>query len=301
MNNQLSQKWQNKINDFIKQSAATDQLYANFASANDSSVKHTTRTAHAVVNISSAHIINFCNRSRMNQYPAYLNCYDLGKKRVRLGDDPPTENWEVREIVDKALETLHHYEINKIYFMAAELNGTGVRFYGDICLVLKDISDETIILDRNSYELIREPLRSIIEKPELSDQDKHEQRCQKAFELAGEWGNNLGEMASVKILTTSGERDRRLTAGQISTRILDDEDYIEVLKTDSFSAHDLECVRLSALDVALENYIFQCIGTVSPPEFVEYIWLRQRQKCREALIMHQVPVTVVVTEGRTKS
>ena len=51
----------------------------------------------------------------------------------------------------------------------------------------------------------------------------------------------------------SGER--RLTTGQISEAVLDDEDYIEVLKIGSFDVGALQEARVSAADAAAEAQV----------------------------------------------
>jgi hypothetical protein len=47
-----------------------------------------------------------------------------------------------------------------ISFGAIETSGTGIRFYGDMCLVLKPPPDmdQFLLIDRNSYDVTRNPI-----------------------------------------------------------------------------------------------------------------------------------------------
>jgi hypothetical protein len=72
--------------------------------------------------------------------------------------------------------------------------------------------------------------------------------------LAGSFKDDLKTMGAIKVLTTTGARDRRLSTGQISNCVLDDEDYIEILKIGSFNLDGVEEARLSAAEAALEGH-----------------------------------------------
>ena len=103
--------------------------------------------ARVVANISNVHIPSFCKTF-------YQNGYTLNK--LRVGAAP--ENRTRRERLDVAISKVADCAQDKIYYAALELNGAGVRFYGDICLVLKDSKRVRLVLDRNSYDLLRSPL-----------------------------------------------------------------------------------------------------------------------------------------------
>src|SRR4029079_16002742 len=77
-------------------------------------------------------------------------------EKVRLGDSMPVPT---RLGVDEALAKLTAGPKESIYFGAVELNGTGVRFYGDLCLILapQNVPQTTVILESNSYDLVRPP------------------------------------------------------------------------------------------------------------------------------------------------
>jgi hypothetical protein len=108
-------------------------------------------------------------------------------------------------------------------------------------------------------------------------------------------------MGAIKVVGADGERERRLTTGQISERLLDDEDYMEVLKVGSFSTSDLEAARLALADVATEDYIEReyANGHLAP-DHVALLWAHQRRKAISALRKAEVPTNVVRTSGRVK-
>jgi hypothetical protein len=218
----------------------------------DSRSREADAGAHAVVNIACTHIPAFAT----DQGPTpYKNYYDLGK----AGPSRVGEQLQTRQIVDQSLP-LGRVRPQDVYYAAAEVNGSGIRFYGDICLVLKDssVASHTVILDRNSYDLVRLPLRTAIDAAPNPD----EKRREVAKELSGNWHADLADMCCVKMLDSFDRRRRRLTTGEISTGALCDEDCIEVLwvrsqrdRLQSFGPSDILEVRLNAADVAAEERI----------------------------------------------
>jgi hypothetical protein len=140
-----------------------------------------------VVNLSSVHVPAFCEASRNKELKPYKNAYDLGKYQV---GDPPTktnEKVKARALVDAALPLGGMASAKDVYFGAVELNGPGIRFYGDICLVLRRnaLDPDTVVLDRNSYDLIRAPIRNIVDQ---NAQSKRPQaRKDEALKLCGAW------------------------------------------------------------------------------------------------------------------
>jgi len=251
--------------------------------------------ARMVVNISSAHVPGFCAASRDDDPHAYKNAYDLGK--YRLGDSPPPALLPARVIVDRALP-IAPLTAERIYFGALELNGTGIRFYGDICLVLArgKVDGETVILDRNSYDLIRSPIREIIDGTANPDQTRKEQ----AWRMRGLWKKDLGSMASHKVLSMLGVRSRRCTTGQISEALRDDEDYIEILRDGSFNAKDLQEARISAPEAGRDAFTADRLSSGPAPRMEVLLWRERRRKAEEELRLTEVPVSVVTTSGRVK-
>ena len=253
--------------------------------------------ARMVVNIASVHVPAFCNASRIKDPKPYKNGYDL--KNYRIGDSPADEKLKCREIVDRALPLDEGVGADNVYFGAVELNGTGIRFYGDLCFVIKrdDLDDKTVVLDRNSYDLIRAPIRDAINsKPEDA---RDQARKDEAWKLRGSWGD-IGEMTALKALQVLGPRTRRYTTGQISEVVRDDEDYFEVLKIESFGTDNLQEARLSAAEAAHDALTADRARSHPRPRLEALMACNRRRRAEEELRRMGVPVRVVTTSGRTK-
>lgn len=246
-----------------------------------------------VVNISCAHVPSFCDETADGAAHPYKNVYDL--QRLGLGKGPSA----TRRRVDAALPVLAGKTPEDMYFGAVELTGTGIRFYGDICLVLKptEVAEDTLLLETNSYDLEREPLVSAISR----SQDPAAKRRSFALAMSGRWGNDRASMAVAKAFQVLGERSRRFTFGQIAEAVRDDEDYIEVVRTSTFEADDLEEARLQPEDVAVETRITERLRSGPTPSLAEIQWRQDRRRAEAALRAQGVPVRVVTTPGRTKT
>jgi hypothetical protein len=308
-------KWQRKADRAVERLTGEYHSLRQFAKANlaaiegalegkgpDASTPDPRAGARAVVNLASVHVPNFCERSRNGMAPAYLNSYDLKKTQVRVGSDPPGDHWKTREIVDHALAPLHKHLMNEVYYAAAELNGAGIRFYGDICLVLKpsEIAADIAVLDRNSYDVLRAPFRDAVER--FTGQARRQ--AARSFILAalsGSFANDLKTMGAVKVLITTGERDRRFSTGQISGGLLDDEDYMEILKIGSFNTSGVEVARISAGEAALEGHVEQRLQSNPPAPHWARLWLTERRAAARALADAGIDVTVIAAPGRVKS
>jgi hypothetical protein len=264
----------------------------------DSQTREENAGAHVVVNIACAHIPAFTTPGEPTPYKNY---YDLGKAAgSRVGDQLTR-----REIVDQSLP-LDAAKPEDVYYAAAEFNGSGIRFYGDVCLVLKDssVAPDTVILNRNSYDLMRLPLRNNID----AAPDPDAKRRETAQELSGLWGSDLADMCCEKMLDSFDRRRRRLTTGEISTGLLSEEDYIEVLWVRrspgyprSFGPDDVLEARLSAADVAAEERIVERSRSGPPPAVHELVWLHRRREAERALKRARVRISVVTTAGRTRT
>jgi len=255
--------------------------------------------ARAVVNISSAHVPAFCEASRkkdLKRYKPYKNGYDLG--RYHVGTGLPEQEPSSRETVDAALP-LERTDARDIYFSAIELTGAGIRFYGDVCLVLdpSTIKFETVVLDRNSFDLISSPIREIVDA-KLESQ-RPQTRKNEAAKLAGRW-TDLGSMAALKVLQVLGPRTRRYTIGQIAEVVRHDEDYMEVLKEGTFGAAGLQEARISAADAAHDALTGDRTSTGPTPRLESLVWRHRRRVAEEELGREGVTVRVVTSSGRTR-
>jgi hypothetical protein len=251
---------------------------------------HPTSGARMVVNLSSAHIPAFCNAVKRNDLRPYKNCYDL----ARLGGRRVSKD---RRLVDQALPVS---DMTKVYFGAVELNGAGIRLYGDMCLVLKNdaTDDATCVLDRNSFELLRSPVAD--EFAGRSPADAVTARQRKLQFWSGLWTKDLGFIAAMKVLRSVGARDRRWTVGQISQAVREDEDYIEVLRMESFGPADLQEARLSSADAAHDALVGNRLLRGPIPRLESLIWRSRRIRAERALRVAGVVVRIVTAAGRTR-
>lgn len=250
--------------------------------------------AKVVFNISSAHIPAFVEASLSGQDPPpYKNGYDT--HRLRIGAEPAERSR--REKMDYALSSVAGCRREQIYYAAVELNGTGVRFYGDICLVLAQSDAETAILDRNSYDLLRPPLASA---GSYKDTDDEELRLA-ALRIAGEWGTDLASIAAIKILALMPATGRRITTGEVSDGLLRDEDYVEVLRVGSFAAGHLNEARITAADAAREAHVLERERHGPLPGAAANAWAQQRHAAEIALARAGVEVRTITESGRVKS
>jgi hypothetical protein len=261
--------------------------------------------ARIVFNISCTHLPAFCDASQANDPKPYKNAYDLNTQSTN------------RLAVDRAIEraTKPAVRAKDIYFAAVETSGAGIRFYGDLCLVLEHQPSmessrdakrsgiavsyrDVLILNKNSYDLIREPVIT-----RIAGKKRTSFEVGAANELRswlGSWSRDLREMATLKVLDYLPAAARRWTTGQVAESLLDDEDYIEVLYPKSFAMTDLLEVRGTAADAAAEADIANREWTGECPLWQELEWRQQRREARRALARHGIRYRVVTTRGRIK-
>lgn len=174
------------------------------------------------------------------------------------------------------------------YFAAVALGGTGIRFYGEYCMVLRPewVRKSTQVFDRNSYDLVHSPLSSV------SDEDGL------VSSLRGEWATDLVDMLKLKILPILRGVYRLTTAGAISDAVLHDEDFVEVHHRGSFLPDDVEEIRLSPEDEVVQSRIAQRYSQGILPTAEELLWSSRRAVVTEELQRHKVASRVVVSSGR---
>jgi len=262
----------------------------------DSAERAADAGAHAVANVAAEHVPAFVSASRRREPNPYKNGYDLGKYRV--GDAlPEEEQRKTREIVDLALPVSPP---NEIYFCAVELNGAGIRFYGDLCLVLKAsaVPPDTCVLDRNSYDLSRAPISNMTKA--LPALQGHQRRVAVAAAWSGSYARDLADMVAVRTFMFRPPVPRRLTLGQVGEVLLEDEDYMEVLLRRSFSAYDLLEVRTNATDAAADAAISDRLRRGPFPRIEEVGWRRARRRAERALRSVNLRTRIVASLGRIK-
>ena len=273
------ESWTSRFNKWIREQSRTDP----FAEANSAAVDVIARRRdlglRMAINVPAHGLLLFLRDAR------YKNAYE------RVSDAGDTAGPSAtRRKVDGALFPAP-LEPREHYFGAAMLGGTGVRYYGDYCIVLKEdpaiIPDETQVLDRNSYDMVFapldgcEPLFAIVER------------------LRGKWSTDLLAIAKMKILPALGISPRLATAGVASETLLHDESFIEVHKHGSFTPSDVHEVREGAADAAVEADIMGRRQRGQPPSVEEMIWVHRRHRADRALASLGVRARIVVTAGRT--
>ena len=246
--------------------------------------------ARAVANIPAVHVPAFCKEG-------YKNAYDLeAEQRIRLGNKAPTPS-PLRKLVDDVLSKIVAVEGKKIYFLAVEVNGTGIRFYGDICLVLAKgrIAANAVVLTCNSYDLARAPLMPPGASPSQAVM------TDAARTIWGRWKRDLANMCVLKVFDLRPDALRRFTTGQVSETILQDEDYLEVLRVGAFKTSALQEARVSVADAALETRIGEQLRGGPCPNLAELQWRKHRKAALKALGEAGIATRVVTTAGRVRA
>ena len=258
----------------------------------DSGSKHPRAGVRIVYNLSAAHV------GAVLEF-GYKNCYALevaGKNAV--GERQERKVSAKRRAIDAAIAAVASPtappDPSALHYGALELNGTGVRYYGDMCLVLRAqcADEDTLVLYRNSYDLERPPIG-----PRIAG-DAGKRRIE-AEQLAGRW-LNLPDMAICKILDGAPAPPRLMTGGMISAALLADEDFMEVPRVKSFGAADIAEMRTSASDVAAEARIADRLARGPTPSLAELLWRDRRREAERAAAKSNIPVRVVTTPGRVR-
>jgi hypothetical protein len=268
----------------------------------DSNKKVPQSGMRVVCNISSAHIASVLTGEDRKDPKPYKNRYDLAapsKEPQSLGDAVATPQ-SLREKIDSVLADLAGTSDGKeFYYTAIELNGTGIRYFGDLCMVLKpEMTDaNTLVLFKNSYDLSRSPLREEVFVDGSLDMTK---AIEKAKELQGVWPDDVMDMAACKVLDGADPTKRRITTGMVSAGVLLDEDYLEVVRLKSFGASSLEEIRVSSQDVAVEGRIADRQRSGPIPSYAELQWRHRRRGAERIGAEMGVPTRVVATAGRTR-
>jgi len=265
----------------------------------DASEAHPSAGARITFNMSSVHVPGFCEATKDRRANAYKNCYDLAAESVTSGNDKHVS--ARRKLVDESLPLPKGASVAETYFGAVDVNGSGVRFYGDVCLVLqRDYAATCVVLDRNSYELVRSPVKEQVARTGKLKQDAARHAIARSW--SGSWEDDLRHIVAAKALTTLPLVARRWSTGHISQAICSDEDYIEVLKGGSFNAHDLQEARLSAHDISEDALTAARLASRRPvPRLESMLWSRRRAVAETALRSLGVPVRIIGHHGRIKT
>ncbi|MEU1972326.1 hypothetical protein ABZ477_11755 [Microbacterium sp. NPDC019599] len=227
----------------------------------------------------------------------YLNAYDLeADPAATVGERPPTRRERIdRAVADVATDRHPARETVRpedLYYGAVEVNGAGMRYYGDISLVLPAPADDQLVLYRNSYDLLRPPIADRIEAgASLADQ---------AELIAGTWAQ-LCDMVVAKLRDSSApHRGRLLTTAVVSSAVLADEDYLEVPRQGPFTAVDVMQARTAVGDVAIDGMIAERATRGPAPSLEELVWRSARRRAATALALNGIDFVSVAHEGRQR-
>ncbi len=238
-----------------------------------------------VVNIGAHAFLNLLPNGR------YLNLYErpvIGGQRK--GPSPQ------RVEVDTALGLLPS---DHVYFGAVALGGAGVRYYGEYCMVLKlnQIDPDPQLFDRDSYDILIEPISS------LADRDSLVKR------LSGKWKEDVQAMVVMKVLPELVHQRRLVTAGTVADVVLKDQEFIEVHlrptqdnlalgESRSFGPSDVEEVRESPDEVSVAALLYEREAQGHRLTEVEHEWLLQRESIAHLLAKAGLSPRVVSQHGR---
>jgi hypothetical protein len=174
------------------------------------------------------------------------------------------------------------------FYGAAAMGGTGIRFYGEYCMVLRpeQVHPKTQIFDRNSYDLLFPPLDTAPDPVPIVDT------------LRGVWDEDAVEMLVLKVLPTLEQSERLITLGTVSDAILHDEDFLELHKQGSFGPLDLEEIRETPEDQAIDSHIADYLEQGGLPTLEEFVWVARRRRVAEELRRRNIRTRVVSSSGR---
>jgi len=236
-------------------------------------MEHAESGLRVVINISAHALLSFLAERR------YRNLYEspvIGGVRRQVSPE--------RQRVDTLLDLAPP---DQFYFGAVALGGTGVRFYGEYCMVLhsSEIDAQTQVFDRDSYDLLLPP---------LSDQPSD---ASIVTMLRGVWGDVV-DMLTLKLLPDLRGSTRLLTTGTVSEMILRDQEFVEVHKKGAITPDSIEELRQSPDEVAIEARIAARSAAGFPPTAMELRWLHRREEVVRALERSRLPYRIVTLHGR---
>jgi hypothetical protein len=236
-------------------------------------MEHAESGLRVVINISARALLSFLAEGR------YRNLYES-----------PVIGGMRREVSPERIrvDTLLGFDRpEQFYFGAVALGGTGVRFYGEYCMVLRPsaIHDGTQVLDRDSYDLLLPPLAS--QPPDVSVVDM----------LRGTWAEVV-DVLTLKLLPELRGSRRLVTTGTVSELILRDQEFVEVHKRGPIAPDAIEELRQSPDEVAIEARIAARSAAGFPPTAVELQWLERREEVVRALEAAGLPYRIVTLHGR---
>lgn len=205
----------------------------------------------------------------------YRNVYD----NARIGGRAPEDKYRVRVDTHLGLGT-------GTYFAAVSIGGSGVRYFGEYCMVLCDdvVDDATQLLDRDSFDTLYPPLDKL-----SADQVKGM--------LLGTWAN-IDDMILMRVLPRIGHDLQVVTSGTIIELALTDQEYIEIHLTTSFRTKQVAQVLESPESTATEGRILERNRRGLSNSMHEHQWARRKAELASELDRLKITQRVVTQHGR---
>lgn len=281
----LSDDWPRRLARVIAARSSTEGR--DFALANAVRIRrHLTldQSLRVVFNLGGHALLNYLRSGR------YLNLYE-GPIIAGVRRSPSATRLEADRLL--GLSPPSDY-----YFCALAAGGTGIRFYGEYCVVLRPDACRAAVervLDRNSYDLLAPPLKGYRESLAAR---------RRARSLVDSLGGRLDDgsvqdMLVAKVLQQATDRPRLLTAGAVADAVLSDEDYCEAYHRGRIEHAAIEEIRENPADVAREGEIVQRVQGGEAVTTAELVWALRRRLVRRNLARCGIARTLVADGGRT--
>jgi len=266
--------WQQRVDAWLNDPAHADAFLDGNVQLVRQIMTHADSGLRMVINITAYALLRFLADR------AYRNLYEspqIGGERKQ----PSPERLQVDQMLGFGADAKDYY------FGAVALGGTGVRFYGEYCMVIKplDVTPDTQVIDRDSYDLLLPP---------LSKHSGHEVFSR----IVGKWANDVVPMLTRKLLPDLLGTNRLITTGTVSEMILHDQEFVEVHKRGPISSSSIEEVRQSPDEIAMEARIVARGNAGFPPTGVELRWIAQRNEVVRALEAEDLQYRIVTLHGR---
>lgn len=273
--------WQLRVSRWLREAEAAE-LPHSFLKANAESIAALTDGVDSfvrmVVNIGADALLAFLK-------DGYKTVYDMPV----IGGVPRAPS-KTRKKVDRLLfgasSTPSSNPGKEYCFGALSLGGTGIRFYGEYCMV---INPQRIrqgypqLLDRNSYDLLKPPLS---------------QMHQQVDYLKGRWEKDIANIITFKVLPRLASHHFLATAGTIADLILHDEEYLEVHLKGRFISNDVEEIREDMQDQAVDRQIKDNFAAGILPSLEEILWASRRAILKTELKREKISTRIVGSSGR---
>lgn len=275
--------WARRIKDWAKQARLKGQV-TPFLEENLRVIRQMLTQSDTgprmVVNIGADALLSFLESND------YKNIYEMpvvgGQRR-----EPTKERVEVDRLLELDRQPL------RCYFGAVALDGAGVRFYGEYCMVVgpgRVAGRNTRTFDRDSYDLLLAPL--------VGWSINRTRRLVAA--LRGNWDTDLVDMLIMKMLPRLPAAQHLITVGNISALVMSDQEFVEVHLLDKIRLVDLEEIRQTPNDAVVEATILARKRTGHSPSLVEMRWIEQRQQVMSRLAQRSIALRTVLVQARSQ-